>query len=76
MPGLGKQEASESDHWVTSRAAGARQGPRSAGPGLCATRGRAGSRSARKVGGGSAGGQALQPGEHRGERPGAGRSRG
>lgn len=59
---------------MTSRAAGARQGPRSARPGLCATRGRAGagSQSARKVGGGSARGQALQPGERTGEFLGAG----
>lgn len=47
---------------MTFRAARALQGPLRAGPGLCATRGRAGSQSARRVGRGAAGGQAQQPG--------------
>lgn len=45
---------------VTFRAARALQGPLCAGLGLCATRGRAESQSARRVGRGAAGGQAQQ----------------
>lgn len=59
-----KQDASESDHRVTFGAAGALQGPLRACPGLCATRGRAGSQSAGRVDRGTAG-----------ERPGGNRRR-
>lgn len=69
VPGPRKQEIWESDHRpVTFRAARALQGPLHADPGLSATRGRAGSQSARRVGRGAAGGQAQQPGERLGER--------
>lgn len=69
VPGPRKQEIWESDHRpVTFRAARALQGPLHADPGLSATRGRAGSQSARRVGRGAAGGQVQQPGERLGER--------
>lgn len=61
VPGPRKQDASESDHRVTFGAPGALQGPLRAGPELCATRGRAGSQSAGRVGRGAAVGKLGNP---------------